>query len=70
MTGMGNDGALGCRMLKRRGATILAQSQETCVVCGMPMYPVEEGLVDQVTPLGEIAAQIVARVGRRTAVCS
>lgn len=64
MTGMGSDGALGCRLLKRKGAQIIAQNKETCVVFGMPSLPVEEGLVDVVAPLDEIAREIVARVGQ------
>ncbi|MBN1491253.1 MAG: chemotaxis response regulator protein-glutamate methylesterase, partial [Phycisphaerae bacterium] len=39
MTGMGSDGTLGCRLLKRRGATIVTQDEATCVVYGMPKVP-------------------------------
>ena len=65
MTGMGTDGTLGIRLLKRKGAAVIAQNKETCVVFGMPAVAVAEGLADEVLPLEEIAAQIVARVGRR-----
>ncbi len=58
MTGMGNDGTLGCRLLKRKGATIIAQNKETCVVYGMPKGPIEEGLADAVVPLDELADKI------------
>ncbi len=58
MTGMGNDGTLGCRLLKRKGATIIAQNQETCVVYGMPKGPIEEGLADAIVPLEEIADKL------------
>lgn len=64
MTGMGSDGALGCRLLKRHGATVLAQNKETCVVFGMPSAVVEQGLADAVLPLRDIAAQITAIAGR------
>ncbi len=58
MTGMGNDGTLGCKLLKRKEATIIAQNQQTCVVCGMPKGVIEEGLADIIAPLDEIAAKI------------
>lgn len=64
MTGMGSDGTLGCRLLKRRGAGVIAQNKETCVVFGMPSFPVQEGLADVVSPLNEIAGHIVERVGQ------
>jgi two-component system chemotaxis response regulator CheB len=59
MTGMGNDGASGCRMLKERGAAIIAQNQATCVVFGMPREVVEQGTADVVAPLHSIAAEII-----------
>jgi two-component system, chemotaxis family, protein-glutamate methylesterase/glutaminase len=69
MTGMGNDGALGCRLLKRRGARILAQDEATCVVFGMPREPVQEGIADVVAPLDHIAAEITRLVGKGVAAC-
>ena len=58
MTGMGNDGALGCRALKRRNATLLIQDAASCVVYGMPRQPTEEGLADAIEPLERIAERI------------
>jgi two-component system chemotaxis response regulator CheB len=58
MTGMGNDGSLGCRRLKHCGASIIAQDAATCVVFGMPREPIEIGIADVVAPLGRIAAEI------------
>lgn len=58
MTGMGSDGALGCKLMKRQGASILAQDETTCVVFGMPKIPVEEGIADVVAPLDNIAGEI------------
>jgi len=65
MTGMGNDGAAGCRLLKQRGAAIVAQDQASCVVFGMPREPIEEGLADVVAPLDSIATEITRLAGRR-----
>ena len=58
MTGMGSDGALGLRMMKEKGAFVIAQDEATCTVFGMPKKPIEEGLVDVVLPLSQIPAQI------------
>ncbi len=37
LTGMGADGKEGCRLLRQSGSTVLTQSEDTCVVYGMPM---------------------------------
>ena len=62
MTGMGSDGLLGLKLMKRSGATIIAQDESTCVVYGMPKEPVEAGIVDVIAPLDKIAAEIVKTV--------
>lgn len=58
MTGMGDDGLLGCKLLRRQGGLILAQSRETCVVYGMPKCVIEEGIADEVIDLKSIAARL------------
>ncbi len=65
MTGMGYDGADGCRKLHQLGGPVIAQSEATCVVFGMPRKPVEEGVADVVAPLNEIAQEIVNYAGRK-----
>ncbi len=62
MTGMGSDGKLGMRLLKRNGATTLAQDEATCVVYGMPKEVVEADLADQVVPLNQMAQEIMKTV--------
>jgi two-component system chemotaxis response regulator CheB len=59
MTGMGDDGLLGCKLLRRQGGLILAQSRETCVVYGMPKCVIEEGVADEVLELKSIAGRLV-----------
>ncbi len=54
LTGMGRDGADGAKVLHQKGARIIAESQETCVVYGMPKAAVEAGVVDELLPLSEI----------------
>jgi len=63
MTGMGSDGVLGLRLMKRLGAQVIAQDKQTCVVFGMPGEAINAGVVDLVVPLRHIAAEIVHRVG-------
>jgi two-component system chemotaxis response regulator CheB len=63
MTGMGSDGLLGLKLMKRNGATIIAQDESTCVVYGMPKEPIEAGIVDVIAPLDKIAVEIVKTVG-------
>ncbi len=70
MTGMGNDGAQGCRQMKQRGAAIIAQDEASCVVYGMPRRPIEEDIADVVAPLGRIAEEITRLVGKGVALCT
>lgn len=62
LTGMGNDGTLGLRLLKRHGCFVIAQDAASCVVYGMPKAAVDAGMADVVLPLDEIAKRIVATV--------
>jgi two-component system chemotaxis response regulator CheB len=61
MTGMGSDGLLGLKLMKRRGATIIAQNKASCVVYGMPRGPIEAGIVDYVVPMERIVDAICRR---------
>ena len=58
MTGMGSDGLLGLKLMKKNGSTIIAQNDATSVVYGMPKAPIEAGIVDIIAPLGMIASEI------------
>jgi two-component system chemotaxis response regulator CheB len=51
MTGMGDDGAYGLGLLKQAGALTIAQSEESCVVYGMPKAAIERGNADRVVSL-------------------
>jgi two-component system, chemotaxis family, protein-glutamate methylesterase/glutaminase len=62
LTGMGSDGTEGSRKLKRHGAFILAQDEETSVVWGMPGSAKAAGTVDEILPLGDIPEAIAALV--------
>ncbi|MDP5238879.1 chemotaxis response regulator protein-glutamate methylesterase [Uliginosibacterium sp. 31-16] len=60
MTGMGDDGALGMKEMFDAGAMTVAESEETCVVFGMPRAAVKRGGVREVLPLYRIAEKIRA----------
>jgi len=62
MTGMGSDGTLGLRLLKRTGCGTLAQDEASCVVFGMPGEAIKAGVVDVVAPLGELAGRITRMI--------
>jgi len=58
MTGMGDDGYVGCKLLKQRGAHVIAQDAASCVVYGMPRQIIEHDLADMIRPLDAIAETI------------
>jgi two-component system chemotaxis response regulator CheB len=62
MTGMGSDGMEGVRMLKRKGCYCLAQTEDSCVVYGMPRAVIEAGLSDEKVPLDQMAQRITELV--------
>jgi two-component system chemotaxis response regulator CheB len=59
MTGMGDDGTEGARMIHGKGGRIFAEAEHTCVVYGMPRSVIEAGLADRVVPLDRMANAIV-----------
>jgi two-component system, chemotaxis family, protein-glutamate methylesterase/glutaminase len=59
LTGMGNDGLEGCRFVKKNGGRILAESEETCVVYGMPKVVIEAQLAEKSVPIYQMASSIL-----------
>ncbi len=59
LTGMGRDGMNGMRVIKQKGGTTIAQSEDTCTVYGMPKAVVDAALADKVVSLDEMAEEIV-----------
>jgi len=64
MTGMGDDGAEGLGAVKRAGGMTIAQSEESCVVYGMPKAAVERGYATRVVALDVLSATLQALCGR------
>jgi two-component system chemotaxis response regulator CheB len=63
LTGMGDDGLEGCRLLVDAGASIVAQDEASSVVYGMPKCVVNAGLASSVVPLRKMADTIESFVG-------
>ena len=64
MTGMGDDGAEGLGAVKKAGGMTIAQSEESCVVYGMPKAAIERGYATRVVGLDALAASLQALCGR------
>lgn len=62
LTGMGDDGVVGARAIVDAGGVVVAESEETAVVYGMPGAAVRRGVVARSLPLPEIAAYLVRKV--------
>jgi two-component system chemotaxis response regulator CheB len=62
LTGMGADGVEGLRAIRQAGGLTLAESEETCVIFGMPKAAIEAGVVDRALPLHRLAGEIEGAV--------
>jgi two-component system chemotaxis response regulator CheB len=62
LTGMGSDGVEGLRAIRKAGGRAIAESEETCVIYGMPKAAAEAGVVDDVVPLDRMADEILAAI--------
>ena len=63
MTGMGEDGAEGLGAIKAAGGMTIAQSEDTCVVPGMPRAAILKGYANRIVPLDTIGEHLVANFG-------
>jgi two-component system chemotaxis response regulator CheB len=64
---MGDDGAAGALAVKRAGGNVIAESEETAIVYGMPRQAVRIGAVDAVLPLHAIPDAIQNGFARESA---
>jgi two-component system chemotaxis response regulator CheB len=68
LTGMGDDGRRGSMAVSEAGGVVLAESEETAVIFGMPRQVIRAGVVDRVLPLHEIASAIRRGPDRSSAI--
>jgi two-component system, chemotaxis family, protein-glutamate methylesterase/glutaminase len=61
MTGMGEDGAQGLGIVKAAGGLTLAQSEESCVVYGMPKAAIERGFAMRIVALDTLANTLMSQ---------
>ena len=60
LTGMGNDGGEGAKLITATGGSVLAQDKASSVVWGMPGAVVQGGAAHKVLPLSDIAGKLRA----------
>jgi two-component system, chemotaxis family, protein-glutamate methylesterase/glutaminase len=64
MTGMGDDGAEGLGVIKKEGGMTIAQSEDSCVVYGMPKAAIDRGYAIRVVGLDVMSATLQSLCGR------
>ena len=63
MTGMGEDGAEGLGAIKAAGGMTIAQSEDTCVVAGMPRAAIVKGYANKILPLQGLGPFLISQYG-------
>jgi two-component system chemotaxis response regulator CheB len=63
MTGMGDDGAEGLGAIKAAGGMTVAQSEDTCVVGGMPRAAIAKGYANKIVSLDALSSFLVSQCG-------
>ncbi len=63
MTGMGEDGADGLGVIKSAGGLTVAQSEDSCVVSGMPRAAILKGFASKVVSLEKLGSYLIKQCG-------
>jgi two-component system chemotaxis response regulator CheB len=64
MTGMGDDGAEGLGAVQKAGGLTIAQSEQSCVVYGMPKAAIDRGYATRIVSLEGLSSTLQALCGR------
>ncbi len=64
LTGMGADGANGCKKICENGGWTIVEDKSTCAVFGMPAAAIDLGAAKEVLPRHEISKRILEMVKR------
>lgn len=59
LTGMGNDGLIGCESVKKYNGHVIVEAEDSCIVYGMPRAVFEAGLADVQVTLSKIFDKIM-----------
>lgn len=59
LTGMGRDGAEGCKTIVENGGYTIAEDASTCIVFGMPAAAIELGAAKEILPRNQIPQRIL-----------
>jgi two-component system, chemotaxis family, protein-glutamate methylesterase/glutaminase len=59
LTGMGNDGTAGCKVVKEYNGTVLVESERSSIIFGMPRSVIESGYYDEILDLEKIPVGMV-----------
>ena len=59
LTGLGEDGAAGLEAIKNEGGKTIAESEQTCVVYGMPKAAVKRGAANVIVPNYEVKDHMI-----------
>ena len=63
LTGMGNDGSQGIKAVKEAGGGVIAESEKSAIIFGMPREAIATGMVDKVVDLEGMAREFMSRCG-------
>ncbi|MCK5546251.1 MAG: chemotaxis response regulator protein-glutamate methylesterase, partial [Rhodospirillaceae bacterium] len=65
LTGMGNDGEKGSKVVVDAGGTVISQDEKTSVVWGMPGAVATAGICSAVLPVEELAGYVMNFIARK-----